>query len=540
MYSVLLVDDEKYAVKGLAAGIDWDSMGFGSIYEAYDVEQAQELLVRQPVDIAILDIEMPGKSGLDLAEWLGEQNLHTELIFLTGHANFAYAQQALQMGAFRYLLKPVDYDDLAGIIKQVTEKIRTEREMLDYRTTYRKYFTLWESQKPLLVERFWQDVVQGRTAFRSGKLEPALREYDIPMQVDSTVLPVLISIEKWEMEFGARDEEIMEYAVRKAAEELVLDGKPGVVVAERSGSGLILFYQSGEGETEKEPEERLFKRCEAFIQSCNEYFHCRLSCYIGSSAPVAALSEAYQSLLEAERSNVTKTNSVLSASGKDEVSERLPAPPSFNEWAPLFEADRKEELEERAERYLRRLDESRVTQEALQAFYFGFAHLCIEAARKKGITYPDMQDIWGEVAATAPVKSIAALRGWTQRLIERHWAEAAANPSGQTSSVIAKVMEFVQKHPEEELGREQLAATVFLNPAYLSRLFRKETGQSLTEYILEVKINHAKQLLEQSNMKVGSVAEAIGYTHFSYFAKIFKKITGLSPHDYRKRYRRIL
>ncbi|MDF2922130.1 MAG: response regulator [Paenibacillaceae bacterium] len=442
MYNVMLVDDEKYAVKGMAAGVEWESMGFVHVYEAYDVGQAESILQQHSVDIAILDIEMPGKSGLELAGWMREHSPQTEIIFLTGHANFTYAQQALQMGAYRYLLKPVDYDDLADIVVQISSKIKQEREILDYRNTYKKYYTLWESQKPLLVERFWQDAVQERMAFHESSLELALRQYEIPLAPDGKVLPVLISIEKWEMEFGARDEEIMEYAVRKAAEELVLKDEQGAVVAERSGSGLIVFYLSPEAAGAGEAWiAALHSRCEAFIASCNAYFHCRLSCYIGASCAISGLSGGYQLLLAAERRNVTKSNCVLISEEETALEPLPPVPPS--------------------------------------------------------------------------------------------------QPPGQLSSVISKVMEFARQHPEKGLGREQLAAAVFLNPAYLSRLFRKETGQSLTEFVLEIKIAHAKQLLEQSNLKVGSVAEAIGYTHFSYFAKIFKKMTGLSPYEYRKYHRRI-
>lgn len=540
MYQVLLVDDEKYAVQGLAQGIDWASHGFSRVLEAYDVAQAQELALQHPVDVAVLDIEMPGKSGLELAEWLHESCPQTELIFLTGHANFAYVQQALEVGAFRYLLKPVDHDELSEIVRQAAAKIRADREKLDYQNIYRKYYTLWESQKPLLVDRFWQDAAAGRITAGPARLEPVLRQYDIPLAPDGLVLPVLISIEKWEQEFGARDEEIMEYAVRKAAEELVLGGDPGVVVGERSGSGLILFYLAADGEGQAE---RLEDRCRSFIESCNAYFHCKLSCYIGRPAGIAALSGMYRLLLAAERANVTATNRVLQVGGGEESSgtdgsEGAVPVPAFQEWAALLEAGAKDALEEQAERYFRRLDQGRLPQEALQAYYFGFAHLMMEAARKKGISSPDPAAVWSTLSGAPPVKALAALRSWTRQLLERHWEEAGAG-GGQLSPVVAKVLDYVKAHPEEELGREQLAATVFLNPAYLSRLFRKETGVSLTEYIQEVKLEHAKKLLIHSNLKVGSVAEAIGYTHFSYFAKIFKRATGLSPHEYRKRHRKL-
>lgn len=540
MYNVLLVDDEKYAVKGLAAGMDWETLGISAVMEAYDVGQAKELLSEREADVVILDIEMPGQSGLELAEWLREQHPHAEVIFLTGHANFNYAQKALSMGAFRYLLKPVDHDRLSEIILQLLDKIRSERELQDYRSVYRKYYSLWESQKPLLVERFWQEVIQGRTAFLSGKLDAALRQYDIPLASEDKLFPVLISIEQWQQDFGARDEEIMEYAIRKAAEELVLDGSPGMVVGERSGSGLILFYRPAAGDEAMGGGVPLEEKCAAFIQSCNEYFHCRLSCYIGGEVGITGLEEAYQRLLEAERANVTRTNSVILPNTEGKPAARPAPPPPLAEWSLLLDNGRRGELTEQLNRYFSRLEREELSVETLQAVYFGLAHLCLDSAVKKGVSLGEALDSREEAMTLSPVKSLAALRQWCARLLEQYWEGTAIHGEPQQqSSIITKIKEYAQQHPQEELGREQLASYVFLNPAYLSRLFRKETGQSLTEYVLEVKIGHARRLLEESNLKVGAVAEAIGYTHFSYFAKLFKKMTGMSPHEYRKKHRRL-
>jgi two-component system, response regulator YesN len=536
MYSLLIVDDEKFAVKGLSAGIEWAELGIDTIYESYDFDQAQEILLNNPVDIAILDIEMPGKSGMELAEWLKDNYPQTEVLFLTGHASFAYAQQAVQLGGFRYLLKPVNYDELREIIEGAMVKIRADRENLDYRRTYQKYFALWESQKPLLVERFWQDLVAGRTSTASIRLDAALEQYDLPLTSGSQVLPILISVEKWETEFNPRDEEIMEYAIRKAAEELVLLEAPGVVIGEKNGGGLILFYL-GADQSVDAGHAQVRERCETYIQSCNTYFHCYLSCYIGGPVGLAELGEAYSALQATERDNVSLMNSVFLAAACPSGPDRSVPLPAFEDWGALLEAGRKVEFANRVDSYLKQLEGAGASAELLQAFYYGFAHMIITSARKRGVAAPDMGGEGGH-AGSQPVKSLLHLRQWAKRLTEKYFAELH---SGRllVSSVIAKVMKYVEEHPERELGREELAAQVYLNPAYLSRLFRKETGSSLTDFILKVKMERAKRLLSHSGEKVSSVAESVGYTHFSYFAKIFKRYTGMSPQEYRKQFREL-
>lgn len=90
------------------------------------------------------------------------------------------------------------------------------------------------------------------------------------------------------------------------------------------------------------------------------------------------------------------------------------------------------------------------------------------------------------------------------------------------------------------MSREDIAEHVYLNPAYLSRLFRKETGLSLTDYTASLRIQKAKLELLDTNHRVSDVAMSVGYSNFSHFTKLFKKTTGLTPQEYRKKHQRIL
>lgn len=117
-YTVMIVDDEPIAVEALQKGIDWASMQVDTVLSANNAFDAQELLSRQEVDIVLCDIEMPGASGLELVEFISETYPATVCIFLTCYSEFAYAKKAVSLGAFDYLLKPVDYEELTGILKR--------------------------------------------------------------------------------------------------------------------------------------------------------------------------------------------------------------------------------------------------------------------------------------------------------------------------------------------------------------------------------------------------------------------------------------
>src|SRR5690606_15901963 len=136
------------------------------------------------------------------------------------------------------------------------------------------------------------------------------------------------------------------------------------------------------------------------------------------------------------------------------------------------------------------------------------------------------------------IKSLARLRSWTMTVCSQISGYMSAEGK-QVSSVVDKVQQYMLEHLDQEFSRERLAEQVYLNPAYLSRLFRRETGLSLTDYMVKLRMNKAKEQLESSNLKVSDIAYLVGYANFSHFSKLFKKTTGLTPQEYRKMYGKV-
>ncbi|WP_052476066.1 response regulator [Cohnella kolymensis] len=164
MMRVLIVDDEIYAVKGLLSGIRWDMIGVDAVFEAYHPSMAQQVLQEQSIDIMICDIEMPGSSGLDLMVWVRDNGLNLETVVLTCHSEFAYAQKALQLGGCDYLLKPVVYTELEEVLLRAIRKVEEKRKANLTDKQYQKYVGLWNRQRSVLIERFWQDLLDRRIA----------------------------------------------------------------------------------------------------------------------------------------------------------------------------------------------------------------------------------------------------------------------------------------------------------------------------------------------------------------------------------------
>ncbi|AZN41803.1 response regulator transcription factor [Paenibacillus albus] len=539
MYNLLVVDDEKYAVEAILNCIDWPSIGVTGLFSAYGVNAAKEKLLAEPIDIIVCDIEMPGSNGLELLGWVNEHKPDTVTIFFTGHANFAYAQQALQLGSFDYLLKPVKHKQIAEVVSRACEKLRQERDKRHYTERYEKYAKLWETQKPLLWEKFWQDVLGARVIMTEEKLGQVIEAYGLPVAAGTRVRPILLSVEEFREAFSERDEEILEYALLKSAEEMFLDRSPGCVIRDAGGILFVLLYEDEAAMTLHD----LSAVCQAYVEASSKYFYCRLSCYVGEADTIGDLPGTYHALLEMEQSNVNETEAVLLLrdhgfvhGGARQTREAVAI--DWAEWTVLFESGKKSELLERLNAAFKELAAQPVTQESLEAVYYFLLHMLYHVSHRKGWSAKEViggKLLSGESSAT---RTLARLKSWAERLLTAGM-DYFSQHEGDHHANIEKVKKYIQTHIRD-VNREDLAAHVYLNSAYLSRLFKKETGISLMDYIILAKINQAKILLTETSQKISDIGETLGYENFSYFGKIFKKTVGISPYEYRKRYQGIV
>lgn len=152
----LIVDDEPLALECALTMIDWAAEGVRHVNTARSAAQAKELLARDGADILLCDIEMPGGSGLELVEWVRRQDITAQVILLTAHGDFSYAQRAVGLGCLGYLLKPIDPEELRESLRGAIQIVRQQRSYARYREDSER----WLRNKPVMAELFWQKLAQ--------------------------------------------------------------------------------------------------------------------------------------------------------------------------------------------------------------------------------------------------------------------------------------------------------------------------------------------------------------------------------------------
>lgn len=135
---VLVVDDQPEVVQGVLSGVDWKKAGIEAAFPAYSVKEAQEVFRREEIDILLCDIEMPPTDGFELLRWAQEQKPEVACIFLSAHAEFEYAREAVKLGSFDYILQPAPYEEIEKALERAVGKVR-ETEKLRRYYTYEDY-----------------------------------------------------------------------------------------------------------------------------------------------------------------------------------------------------------------------------------------------------------------------------------------------------------------------------------------------------------------------------------------------------------------
>jgi two-component system response regulator YesN len=277
----------------------------------------------------------------------------------------------------------------------------------------------------------------------------------------------------------------------------------------------------------------LTKVCSSYVKACRTYFYCQLSCYIGITSEIERIPGSYRHLTQAERNNVPSNGRVYRIGDTDSRKDAVPEPP-VGIWAEILKNGAKAKLLEHIRQFMQlwkqaqSLDGSR-----LQRFYQDFLHMLYHTLQLKGLqAFEVFGDAISQERALLVVRSVNALEEWALEMAEKAFVHV--REAEERQSVVERVRQYIQLNIDHELTREELGKQVGFNADYIAKLFKKETGLSINDYVVQERVALAEQLLSSTDLPVNSVALAVGYSNFSYFSKVFRKATNLNPQQFRK------
>ncbi len=528
-YRMLLVDDEIVSIEGVKADLDLEKLNVVQLFTAINIRQAKEIFKSNTIDILLCDIEMPQGNGLELLSWVREHHPNTVTIFLTSHADFKYAKEALRLGSLDYLLKPVLASELESAVRKAQEVI----EQYDEGNRNRQSHRLWMKHHSLIIERFWLDLINRATPGNPTAVRQQIERHQIPLTEESFVLPILFSVKNWEKALQSRDEKILEYALKKTAEEMLMDSQEkGIVFQLEPGLLLALYISDCQ---EQWNFDQLHDECRKYIQFCNRHFYCVLSCYVASPVEVYRIAGKVALLKEKDRDNVAFVNQVFGEDIPFENNE--PMMPDISIWLSYLKVGSKEAVLLGVENFLDYLvKQGNMDAGVLHRFYQDFMQALYSYLNQHEIQAHQLfGDAKSRKLTEMACRSVKDMLEWVHHFVGKalHQAEVVK----ESESVVQIIQRYVTAHIDQDMPRDMLAELVFLHPDHLSRLFKKETGYSLSDFVIVERIKLAKKILTQTDIPISAVAVSVGYSNFSHFSKIFKKYVKCGPMEYRSRHK---
>lgn len=523
---LLIVDDERHLVESIIASLSWVEHGITDVRPAYSGKQALEELEREPADLVITDIHMPGISGIELIGTIKSRWPRTACMLLTGHAEFEYAQEGLKHKVSHYLLKPVKDEELLTSVREAVDSIRQEREQL--RALVQSQAML-RHHLPVLRANLLNNLIQGRS-WHDRKLAEELSLYDIPVRVGDPISLLLIRIEDRQQRYGPSDMPAMGFAVANIVDELLGDGYCSWSCEDLYGHLLIVVKHSGEEhEGHLRQLERLVDESRPIV---SRLLHLTVSIVL---SPVGAfpdnLVELYQRCVATIRSRIGFDSDVVvrlngDAKSTPRVVSALYAPPLF---AHLLEAgnwsaarDKLNEIfREWRTRYSGSAEHLHEIEYALKAAFSYYVHKIGRFLTDYGLQQ------------SAEIKGIGELEYWASAMLDKLQEEMNAEISETRHSLVSQIQLFLQSRLSEDVSLQAIADHVFMHPTHISKVFKKETGENITDYLLRLRMEKAVFLLKDSKYKIYEVAGLLGYKNPTYFIKVFKEHFGMTPQEFR-------
>lgn len=507
MYRILVVDDEAIIREGIKCLFDYEALGFTICGEAATGEQALAAIINLQPDVVLMDIRMPGISGLEVTKRARQAGFSGKIVIISSYTDFSYAREAMRQGVQHYITKPIDEDELELVLRQFKDELdqarRTSTTTLHYRQKAR-YSII-------------RDVLQGETD---------LEQLNLPdLHLDGNGFQVVIC-EKYTPD-GPDPKQLFESL-------LCIPNPDHTAFDQVTLHSSIIYLLKGEAiprlqermtASSRDPASPLFSLFIAqgrvidsvaripesyrdAVQLQSRRFFCREDLHLLTSADL--------SLCENLRQCVSNTNLQLYSA------RLLDCIQSFN----------RKSMERAMEELQQQL---RVCCDSVDSVKLFLAALYLQIKNQMNHLYPGDESVFP--AGTNILNSFEQcfyLRQITELLIREFDGCISAIGTSNRDSVLDEILHYIHHNYASNITLEDISQLFGYNRSYLGKIFSKKMGQNFNTYLDQVRIERSKELLLQDDSKVYSIAARVGYKNVDYFHIKFKKYTGISPAEFRK------
>jgi two-component system, response regulator YesN len=528
MMKVLITDDEIQIRKGLRMKLDWEKEGFQVVAEAANGKDALDILNESEIDIVITDVRMPIMDGIEFVKQCQLKYPHVKMIVLSGYSDFDYAKSALQAGVRDYLLKPVAPDELLDALSRIRGEIEEEKKTQMeseriIRLVHNQFEEIREQYLLYLVKEEWSELNITKDRLQQLGLEDFSNDH---------VKVQFVTVE-------IRDSE-------KNEKELWLPFKMLCKEIAEGAKGIYSFYDTNYANMVhfiRRLDEEPLTGSSNFIQDLQRKVKqfLKLETVIGIGKVAIGLSQFkngyISALLSWSQSELGSHSQVIDGSATNEM------------------FDFSMELEKRLMNTIENVDHKafetnmsvilgETTNQSMMKYSFVANRVLfllgsltrkydIDSMEINNLIWNCQQSIWELNSQSKVNEQLADLAG----LIIENVIKIRASSNG--TQIVENVRRFLDQHYGSEISLSLLAEHFHINSAYLSEIFKSQVGQTFSDYLINLRMENARQFLKDPQLKIIDVAHLVGFSNSGYFSTVFKKYFDQTPVEYRKSLNRV-
>lgn len=515
MYKLIITDDEDTILNGLSRFVNWKELGYELVALFKDGRETLDYLSENDVDVVLTDIKMNEVSGLEVAKFVYLNKSDTKVVILSGYKEFEYAKKAIEYNVEFFLTKPTDLDEISSVFKKIKTSLDAEKARKEQEKKERERFN---ELLPLLIEQFFTDLVTGNL-YKKGEIEKRAELIEFDLDINNCCCSLInINVQgynqyvenTWEYGkeglntalrnfFREENKEVRCYPIFNNYEQFMI-----VAVALRSMS-------------ESEMKEILTSQLEEICKTINSFFELKIDYTIeGFFDNLFHLAEHTFLERTANNENGIKKENVLDKKRRLLISNLTMG--YYEEALDMLENlmdDNNFESFEHQKEFVIDLYEN------ISGKYAGM-----------GI---DLRKVTGgifEYQSVLKKKNVAELHTWAREMLQIVIKCLENSEDTSAAAIIKKATDYIKKNCAKDISLEDVANHVYLSTVYLSRLFKLQTGENYSDYMLRVRMNKAIDMLREGKYKIYEISNKVGYKSSKYFTRLFKKYTGYTPTDY--------
>lgn len=530
MYRIILIDDEPLILAGIASLICWEEHDCCIVGKATNGHTAIDLILDTRPDIVITDIRMPVMNGLELIQACKEKNCEFAFIFLTNLEDFQLAKEAVHLGATDYLVK---LDLKPQTLIQALERAKEHCSRMESHHNKELYALLLKDSRKQLEQNYFSQLLL---------TPPSDSEFAFNPEIDASyrnAYLILFQMKPEQILFGQTEP----YDFQFISSQL-LDVVSGIGARYFSSHAMLMPQKDTmllvvSPKAESDNEKALSEFCTKVNVALGTYF--ALTALFGISQKSRETSRLPQAFSEAKSAlGRCYYDSALGISFYQDQKSRLrqPAQREFNinflkksMSAAVLEnesQDLKEIFRELSDLFAQyKPDKTQAVSACINIYSYLHDLLQNESAQENA--FPYSIDIAKQLSGLGSLDDILL---WLDSFCEKICAMLAERKEKRSDKFVYMAKRYIHEHYREKLTLSEIAEHLTISPGYLSSTFSRYMNKTVSDYIAEVKIEHAKELIDSGQYLIYEIADQLGFENAYYFSKVFKKVTGMAPKNY--------